>query len=468
MNYEKIYINGEWVDSLGDSTIQVENPANEEIIGRVPACNEEDINMAVKSAKQAFETWKETSLDERINYVEKILEELEKIKDDMAETISKELGCPFWFAKKTHVLPYLKDMKTYLSLVKDYKFEESHGNYIVRKEPYGVVAALTPWNYPLGQILKKLSPALLAGNTMVLKPSKQTPLVAYKLTEAIDRAGLPKGVFNLTPGRGSEVGNVLAKHKDVDMVTFTGSTDGGREVSKLALDGIKNITLELGGKSPSVILKGADYDLAIKKTLRSIYMNVGQSCSAFSRLLIPRDEKENIEQIILEKTKDFVFGDPRDEETMIGPLSSEKQFKKVKHYINKGLEEGAKLLIGQVPEKDGKGYYVGPTVFTNVDNNMEIAQEEIFGPVLSIICYDDVDEALTIANQTKFGLSGAVFGPEKEAMEFANRIRAGEVTVNNGSSVHEAPFGGYKYSGIGREGGKYGLEEFLQVKALFV
>lgn len=468
MNYEKIYANGKWVKSLGDSTIDVENPANEEIIGSVPASNEEDINMAVKAAKEAFEIWKETSLDERIRHVENILEELKKIEDEMAEIISKELGCPLRFAKNTHVVPYLKDMKTYLSLVKDYKFEESQGNYIIRKEPFGVVAALTPWNYPLGQILKKLSPALLAGNTLVLKPSKQTPLIAYKLAEAIDRAGLPKGVFNLTPGRGSEVGNILAKHKDVDMVTFTGSTDGGREVSKLALDGVKNITLELGGKSPSLILKGADYDLAIKKTLNSIYMNVGQSCSALSRLLIPRDEKENIEQIIIEKTKDFTFGDPKNKHTKVGALASEKQFEKVKYYIGKGLEEGAKLLIGDLPEKTSKGYYVGPTVFTNVDNDMEIAQEEIFGPVLSIICYDNVEEALKIANQTKYGLSAAVFGPEKEAFHMANKIKAGEVIVNSGSSVHEAPFGGYKYSGIGREGGKYGLEEFLQIKAVFI
>lgn len=468
MNYDKIYVDGKWIKSLADSRIDVENPANEEIIGSVPACNEEDINMAVKSAKKAFESWKRTSIDERIEHVENILKELEKIEDEMAEIISKELGCPLFFAKNTHVVPYLKDMKTYLSLAKDYSFEEEYDGYLVRKEPFGVVAALTPWNYPLGQILKKLSPALLAGNTIVLKPSKQTPLIAYKLAEAIDRSGLPRGVFNLTPGRGSEVGNVLSKHKDVNMVTFTGSTDGGREVSKLALDGVKNITLELGGKSPSVILKGADYDLAVKRTLNSIYMNVGQSCSALSRLLVPRDEKKKIEEMIVERTKDFKFGDPSKKQTKVGALASKKQFDKVKSYIEKGKKEGAKLLIGEVPEKNGKGYYVGPTVFTNVDNNMEIAQEEIFGPVLSLICYDNLDEALEIANHTKYGLSGAVFGPEEEALEFAMKIRAGEVMVNEGRSVHEAPFGGYKYSGIGREGGKYGLEEFLQVKAVFI
>ena len=467
MNYEKIYINGDWVKSLGKDIIEVENPATEEIIGSVPASREEDVNLAVKSAKDAFESWKDTSLDERIELVEKLVKELEIIQDEMAEVISKELGCPLKFAKKTHVVPYLEDMKNFISLAKDYKFEESYGDYIIRREPFGVVGALTPWNYPLGQILKKLTPALLAGNTIVLKPSKQTPLVAYKLTEAIHKSGFPNGVFNLTPGRGSEVGNVLSSHKDVDMITFTGSTDGGKEVSKLALDGVKKITLELGGKSPSIILRGADYGLAVTRTLSSIYMNTGQSCSAFSRLLVPRDEKEDIEQIIKEKTKKYIFGNPQDEATMIGPLSSEKQFEKVKYYINKGLEEGAELLIGEVPERS-KGYYVGPTVFTNVDNSMEIAQNEIFGPVLSIIAYDNVEEAIEIANDNKYGLSSAVFGPEKEAMEVANQIRAGEVIVNKGYSTHRAPFGGYKYSGIGREGGKYGLEEFLEIKAIFI
>lgn len=467
MNYEKIYINGDWIPSSGRDVIEVENPAREEIIGQVPASNEEDINLAVASAKKAFSTWKETSIDERIDYVEKILEELRNREDEMADTISKELGCPLKFARDAHVVPYLKDMENFLSLARDYDFEEDHGRYRIRKEPIGVVGALTPWNYPLGQILVKLAPALLAGNTIVLKPSKQTPLIAYKLTEAIDRVGLPRGVFNLVPGRGSEVGNILAKHEDVDMVSFTGSTQGGREVSKLAVEGIKKIALELGGKSPSVILKGADYNLALKKTLNSIFMNVGQSCSAFSRLLVPREEKEKIEEMIVEKAKSFVFGDPENPETMVGALASEKQFNKVKYYINKGLEEGANLLIGEVPEKT-KGYYVGPTVFTNVDNSMEIAQNEIFGPVLCVIAYDSVEQALEIANDTKYGLSSAVFGPEKEALEFASKIRAGEVIVNKGSSLLKAPFGGYKHSGVGREGGELGFEEYLEIKAVFI
>lgn len=467
MRYENIYVNGEWIKSTGKDMIQVENPADQEIIASVPASSEEDVNQAVKAAKDAFPAWREKSLDERMDLFKKLLKELEASTDEMAEIISKELGCPLKFAKNTHVIPYLKDMENYISLARDYDFQEEHEEYIVKREAFGVIAALTPWNYPLGQILKKLSPALLAGNTMVLKPSKQTPFVAYKLTEAIDRAGFPKGVFNLTPGRGSEVGNILAQHKDVDMVTFTGSTDGGREVSKLAMDGVKKITLELGGKSPSIILKGADYDLAISKTLSSIYMNVGQSCSALSRLIVPREEKEKIEKMIIEKTKKYRFGDPKDPENMIGTLSSKKQFDKVKGYIERGLEEGANLLIGEVPE-ESQGYYVGPTVFTDVDNSMDIAQNEIFGPVLSIIPYDSIEEAIEIANDTEFGLSAAVFGPEKEALELASKIKSGGVIINHGSSLHKAPFGGYKHSGIGREGGRYGFEEFLEVKAVFI
>ncbi len=331
----------------------------------------------------------------------------------------------------------------------------------------GVVGALTPWNYPLGQIIKKLAPALLSGSTMVLKPSQNTPLVAYLLTESIDKVGFPKGVFNLVPGRGSEVGNPLATHPDVNLLTFTGSTDGGREVAKLAVDDVKRITLELGGKSPAIILKGADLDLALSTVLGDIYRNTGQSCSALSRLIVPLDEKENIEKIIIEKTKAYTFGDPEDPDVQIGPLASKKQFDKVKSFIEKGLEEGANMLLGEIP-KESEGYYVKPVVFTDVKNSMTIAQEEIFGPVLCLITYETFEEAIEIANDTKYGLSSAVFGPDDKAMDVAKRLKAGEVLINDGSSATGAPFGGYKHSGFGREGGKYGLEEFLEIKVLFI
>lgn len=466
MDYKKIYINGEWIDSVSKDRILVENPSNEEIIGSVPASMEEDVNRAVAAAKEAFQTWQFSSLEERISLLEKLLNELRLREDEMADVVTKELGANKSFAKNIHVLPYLDDMENFLNIIKDFKFEEKFDEYIIRKEPVGVIGALTPWNFPFGQIMKKLSPAILTGNTIVLKPSQNTPLVAYILTEAIDKVGFPKGVFNLVPGRGSEVGNVLASHKDVDMITFTGSTKGGQEISKLAAPDIKRITLELGGKSPAVILKGADKKLALNQTLNKIYNNTGQSCSAFSRLLVAREEKEEIENIIVEMSKSYIVGDPNDSKTILGPLASKKQFEKVSYYINKGIEEGAKLLIGGVPKKT-KGYYVQPTVFTDVNNKMLIAQEEIFGPVLCIIPYDSIEEAIEIANDTQYGLASGVFGPDKEALDFANHIRAGNAVINHGLALHKAPFGGFKHSGKGREGGKYGLEEFVEIKTIY-
>ncbi|MDR7871461.1 MAG: aldehyde dehydrogenase family protein [Tissierellaceae bacterium] len=467
MNYDKLYINGEWIDPISTEKIEVENPATKQIFQTVPAANEDDVNLAVSAAKEAFNTWQFTSLEERIKLVTKLLEELTLRIDEMAEIIVKELGCGISFAKNIHVKPYLEDIRNHLNNVENYKFEEKYEEYIIRKEPVGVVAAITPWNYPLGQIIKKLSPALLAGNTIVLKPSQKTPLVSFILTEAIDKSGFPKGVFNLVTGRGSEVGNVLATHKDIDMITFTGSTKGGIEVYKLAADDVKRVSLELGGKSAAIILKGADHRLALTKTLDKVYLNTGQSCSAYSRLLVPRDEKETIENLIVEMTKDYKFGDPNDPDTIIGPVASKQQFDKISYYIGKGIQEGAKLILGEIP-KESKGYYIGPTVFTDVDNSMEIAQNEIFGPVLSIISYDTVEEAIEIANDTVYGLSGAVFGPEEEAFNVAKKIRTGTIVINSGTQLHKAPFGGFKHSGIGREGGKYGLEEFLEIKAMFI
>ena len=467
MDYEKIFINGEWVKPNSTERIEVENPANKEIVGSVPACNETDVNKAVEAAKEALKTWQFTPLEERIELVEALIKELRSRKNDLADVIMKELGAPKDFAKATHVLPYLRDMENFIKVIKEYPLEEKRDGFTIVKEPVGVVGALTPWNYPFGQITKKLAPALLSGSTMILKPSQNTPLVSYILAECIQKVGFPKGVFNLVPGRGADVGNPLALHPDTNLITFTGSTDGGREVAKLAIDDVKRITLELGGKSPAVVLKDADLDLVVSKVLDDIYLNTGQSCSALSRLVIPAEDKEKIEKMIVEKTKDYKFGDPTEDGVDVGPLSSKKQFDKVKGFIEKGLEEGATMLLGEVP-KESSGYYVNPVVFTDVNNKMEIAQEEIFGPVLCVITYDSLEEALEIANDTKYGLSSAVFGPEEEAIKMARRIKAGEVVINDGSSSHDAPFGGFKHSGKGREGGKYGLEEFLEIKALFM
>ena len=466
MKYENIFIDGEWILPSSSERIEVENPANKEIIGSVPASKAEDVDKAVKAAKEALKTWQFTDVDERIKYVENILKELRNRVDEMTDVIVKELGAPRDFAKNTHVIPYLDAIEDLIGEMKEYPLEEDHDSFLVSKESIGVVGALTPWNYPLGQITKKLAPALLTGSTIILKPSQKTPLVAYILAEAIEKSGLPKGVFNLLPGKGSDVGNPLAKHPDVNLITFTGSTSGGREVSGIAKDDIKRVVLELGGKSPAIVLKGADLELATSKVLDSIYRNTGQSCSALSRLIVPVEEKEKIEQMIIDKTKNFKFGDPEDPDSQVGPLSSNKQFEKVKGYIEKGLEEGAKMLLGEIPEESG-GYFVNPVVFTDVSNDMTIARDEIFGPVLCIISYKTVEEAIEIGNDTDYGLSSAVFGPDEEVMEVARKLKAGNVIINEGSSTHQAPFGGCKHSGVGREGGKFGIEEFLEIKAMF-
>lgn len=468
MNYQKIFINGQWVKPSTSERIEVENPANKTIIGSVPASKEEDVNKAVAAAKKAYNTWQFTSKEERIDLLEKLVKELRAREDEMVDIIVKELGSPRDYARNTHVVPYVDEMEYLANLLKDYPLEEKREGFTIVKEAVGVVAAITPWNFPLGQITKKVAPALLSGSTIVVKPSQKTPLIAYVLAEAIDKVGFPKGVFNLVPGKGSDVGNPLASHPDVDLVTFTGSTKGGKELSKLAADDIKRVVLELGGKSPAVILDGIDIKDAVGKVLNKIYTNTGQSCTALSRLIVPLKEKENIEKMIIELTKEYKVGDPETVDPMlIGPLSSRQQFDKVKGYLELGLNEGAKMLLGEIPEKSD-GYFVKPAVFTDVTNDMTIAREEIFGPVLCLITYETLEEAIEIANDTDYGLSSAVFGPEEEALDVARQIKAGDVRVNNTSSSYKAPFGGFKHSGIGRESSKYGLEEFLEIKVIYL
>ncbi|MGO1372514.1 MAG: aldehyde dehydrogenase family protein [Senegalia sp. (in: firmicutes)] len=467
MDYNKLYIDGKWVKPNSNKTIEVENPANKEIIAKIPASNKDDVEKAVSAAKLAFESWQYEDLGKRVELVQKLKDEMENRKDDMVKIIMDELGRSKAFALDPQVQPYIDAMEDFIDIVKNYEFEVEKDGYKVRKEPFGVVAAITPWNYPLGQIIKKIIPALLVGNTIVLKPSQKTPLVAYILAECFDKVGFPKGVFNLVTGAGSEVGDMLTNHKDVDAVSFTGSVEGGKAVGEAAIKGIKKVTLELGGKSPAILLKGGDYELGIKKTLNTVYNNTGQTCSAFTRLLVPEDEKEKIEKLVVDMSKKYKFGDPYSEEKIVGPLASQKQFDKVKKYVEKGIDEGANMIYGEVPTDDSKGYYVGPVVFSDVKNDMAIASDEIFGPVLSIITYKDEEDAIKIANDTTFGLAGAVFGPEEEAKKIANKIKAGTITVNEGNASHKAPFGGYKHSGIGREGGVAGFEAFLQEKAIF-
>ena len=468
MNYEKLYINGEWVDGSSGEFIGVENPANKQIIARVPKGNAEDVNRAVDAAKKAFESWQFESVEKRIELMEKVVQGLKENVEHMSEVIVSELGSSYKVAKEVHVFPFIEEAENYVKIAKNYNFEKRLEKSIVRREPVGVVGGLTPWNFPLEQIVKKVVPALLAGNCVVLKPSQITPLTAYILTDLIDKAGYPKGVYNMVSGRGAEIGNAMAVHEDVDMISFTGSTEAGREVARLALNTIKQVALELGGKSATVVLKGGDYDLAVSSTLDTVYLNSGQTCNAFTRLLVPRDEMDSIENIIVEQSKEYKFGNPKDKSIDVGPLVSQKQFDKVKEYIEIGASEGARMLVGEMPGDCEEGYYIRPVVFTDVTNDMRIAKEEIFGPVLCVIPYDTEQEAVEIANDSIYGLAGAVFGPEDKANEVARKIRTGSIFVNEGEWDVNAPFGGYKQSGIGREGGVEGFEEFLEVKTMYV
>lgn len=466
MDTSKLFINGKWVPSSGTDIIEVENPATKEIIGSVPAANETDVNLAVEGAKNAFNDWKELCIEKRAEYIKKILKYFKENEIEISKTIHSELGCPLDVALKTHIQGYYASIEDFIDQALNYEFIERKDGYEIHKDPVGVVGALTPWNFPMGQIVKKVIPALLMGNTVVLKPSKGTPITAYHFTKAVEAAELPPGTFQLVTGRGAEVGNILASHKDVDMISFTGSTKGGIEVSKLAAETVKRVALELGGKSAGILLEGADYKDALRGILNTVYLNVGQSCSAKTRLLAPRKDKKEIEELLIELSQNYVFGDPAEEGVQVGPLQSETQFNKVSKYVESGKKEASLLFQGDFINKDG--YYFPPTIFTEVTNDLDIAQEEIFGPVLSVIYYDTVEEAIEIANDSIYGLSGMVFGPIDKAMEVSKKLRTGQIQINNKPNTQLAPFGGFKQSGIGREGGIYGLEEYIELKTIFV
>jgi acyl-CoA reductase-like NAD-dependent aldehyde dehydrogenase len=368
-------------------------------------------------------------------------------------------------AMNIQFLSYIKAMFTYMEEAKKLNLAEKNDSYTVYKEPYGVVACLTPWNYPFGQIIQKIIPAVIMGNTVVLKPSQKTPLVAIELFKEIDQVGFPPGVLNLTTGRGSEVGNILATHPDVRMVTFTGSTSGGKEIAKLAADSVKRVILELGGKSAAVILDEADLNLAARRVLFTVCSNVGQTCSAQTRVLYPRKLEDKVIKAFQRQAKDFSFATPDNHDTRVGILASQKQTERVWGYVNQAIDQGAELAIGQKPAEQ-EGYYTELMVLKNVSNRDKIAQEEVFGPVIVMIPYDSQQEALAMANDSIYGLSGAVFGPPDQALEFAKQMETGQIFIND-SSGSGAPFGGYKQSGYGREGGKYGLLEFVQLKTVF-
>ena len=466
---DKLFIGGKWVESAGPKMIDVVNPTTEEVFGRVPDGTTEDVDKAVAAATAAFETWSQTTKEERAKYLQAIAGQLATRQEDIATTISSEVGMPLKLSRLIQAGLPLMTFSSMPAILASTEFEEQVGNSLVVREPVGVVGCITPWNYPLHQIAAKVAPALAAGCTVVLKPSAVAPLNAFILAEAIEAAGLPAGVFNLVTGRGSVVGEAIVSHEDVDMISFTGSTRAGKRVGELASQDIKRVALELGGKSPNVILDDADLERAVTDGIAKCYMNSGQTCSALTRMLVPRARLAEAEAIAARAAETFIVGDPFSEEARLGPLVSETQLENVRGYIKKGVEEGAKLVTGgaEPPEGTSSGYYVRPTVFSEVTSDMSIAQEEIFGPVLSIIPYDDEEDAVRIANDTIYGLAGGVWsGDVERAKRVARRIRTGQVEINGGAFNATAPFGGYKHSGHGRELGKFGLEEFLETKSL--
>jgi aldehyde dehydrogenase (NAD+) len=467
---DKLYIGGRWVAPSTRETIEVHNAGNGEVMGRIPAGGEKDVDAAVAAARGALEGWSRTPPEKRAEHLEKISAALKARADELAKTIAQEVGMPLKMSGRIQAGLPIANFANFSRILADFKFEQRVGNSLVVREPVGVVGAITPWNYPLHQIALKVAPALAAGCTVVLKPSEIAPFNAFILAEAIESAGLPAGVFNLVTGFGSPAGEALVKHPGVDMISFTGSTRAGKRISELAAQTVKRVALELGGKSASVILDDADLAAAVKGTVNGCYLNSGQTCTALTRMLVSESQYPEAARLAAEAARGFIVGDPLAETTRLGPLTSRAQLERVRGYINKGQQEGAELLAGGAEAPEGVpsgGYYVKPTVFGKVKNSMTIAQEEIFGPVLSIIPYKDEEDAIRIANDSPYGLAGAVWSKdEARAQRVARRIRAGQIDINGGAFNMNAPFGGFKQSGHGREAGVYGLEEFLEYKSL--
>ena len=468
-NRQKFYINGEWVHPSTSATLEVINPATEEAIDVIALGGPQDVDRAVAAAKAAFETYSQTSREERVALLERIIATYSARMGDVAAVISQEMGAPMPLAKAAQAPAGLGHFMTTLEVLKTYEFEEDMGTSHIVKEPAGVCGFITPWNWPINQIACKVAPALAAGCTMVLKPSEVAPFNAILFAEVMDEAGVPPGVFNLVNGDGPTVGVALSSHPDVDMMSFTGSTRAGVEVARNAAPTVKRVAQELGGKSANIILDDADFQKAIARDVFGMCMNSGQSCNAPTRMLVPMQRMDEAAAIAKAAADNVKVGDPGAEGTTIGPVVSEVQFNKIQRLIEKGIEEGARLETGGPGRPDGlnQGYYVKPTVFSNVTNDMTIAREEIFGPVLSLIGYQDDEDAVRIANDTVYGLSGYISSENPErAKAVARRIRTGNVHLNGASMDNKAPFGGYKQSGNGREWGAHGLEEFLEVKAI--
>jgi len=468
-NRDKLYIDGRWTTASSTKTLDVINASTEEVMGRIPEGDYADVQAAVSAARRAFDGWAATPVAERAAFLKKIQEGLKARADDIARTIAGEVGMPLKLSAMIQAGSPIGTFGLYSRMLADFAFEEKVGHSLVLREPIGVVAAITPWNYPLHQIAAKVAPALAAGCTVVLKPSEVAPLNAFILADVIDSVGLPAGVFNLVTGTGPVAGEALATHPEVDMVSFTGSTRAGKRVSELASQTVKRVALELGGKSAAVILDDADLAAAVRGTVNACFLNSGQTCTAHTRMLVPASRYDEAAKLAAESAARFTVGDPFVETSRLGPLISAAQRDRVQDFIRTGIAEGAELLCGgpDAPAGLTKGYYVQPTVFGRVKPGSTIEQEEIFGPVLSIVTYRNEDEAAHIANGTPYGLAGAVWaGSDERAIAFARRLRTGQVDINGGAFNALAPFGGYKQSGNGRELGKYGLEEFLEYKAL--
>lgn len=466
--YLKFYIDGAWVDPVTPKTFDVINPATEAVAGHISLGSAADVDRAVKAARRAFETYSQTSVDERVALLERIITEYQKRYADMAAAITDEMGAPVALAQKAQAAMGQAHLQTALSVLKHYHFEEQRGSTLIRKEPIGVCGLITPWNWPVNQIACKVAPALATGCTMVLKPSEIAPFSAQIWTEILHAAGVPAGVFNLVNGDGPTVGAAISGHPGVDMVSFTGSTGAGIEVARNAAPTVKRVHQELGGKSPNLILPDADIKRAVTNGVRGVMTNSGQSCNAPTRMLVPNARMDEAIAVARAAAEGTTVGAP-DSGSTIGPVISKRQWDKIQGLINKGIEEGATVVAGGPGKPDGlsTGYYVKPTVLANVSNDKTVAREEVFGPVLVMIGYDTVDEAVQIANDTPYGLAAYVSGTDVDATrKVAARLRAGQVNINSAAPDFMAPFGGYKQSGNGREWGDHAFAEFLEVKAM--
>ena len=470
MEINKFYINGKWVTPNGSEKIDIYNPATEEKVGQVISGTEDDVNAAVTAANNAFAVAANLSLTERKTILQEILDGMMERRSDLAQAISEEMGAPLKMASSAQFGAGTIHFKNTLAVIDDFKFQEIHDNITINKLPIGPVGMITPWNWPLNQMCTKVASAIAAGTSFVIKPSEITPSAAHILAEIVDSTSLPKGIFNLIHGYGHVVGRAMSCHKDLEMISFTGSTRAGIDIQKNAADNIKRVSLELGGKSPNLIMEDVDLEKAIKMGMTQCFFNTGQSCSAPTRMLVPENLHDQALAIAKTAAESMVTGNPHSEDTFLGPISNKNQYEKVQELIAAGIEEGAELACGGCGRPDGldKGFFVKPTVFGNVRNNMRIAQEEIFGPVICLIPYKSLDEAIEIANDTVYGLSSMISCADiAKGQEVAKKIRAGQVILNRISrGDYPAPFGGFKMSGNGREHGTFGIEEYLEVQAV--